>query len=56
MELKPTMTKAKALELIIEHVHNNGIPEHDAVVYTERVGNDHNCWTYQGLCKFLIGE
>jgi len=56
MELKPVMTKAKALELIIDHVHNNGIPEHDTVVYSDRIGNEYNCWTYQGLCQLLISE
>jgi len=55
-ELITEMTKAKALELLIEHVDKNGIPEVDTVVYTERIGNDYNCWTYQGLCKFIISE
>lgn len=56
MELKPIMTKAKALSLIIEHVDNHGIPELDTVVYTEKDGNNINQWTYQGLYKFLINE
>lgn len=56
MDLIPTMTKAKALDLILDYVDGHGIPELDTVVYTEKDDNNINQWTYQGLCKFLINE
>jgi hypothetical protein len=56
VNLIPTMTKAKALELIIEHVNNNGIPELDTIVYSERLSNEMNAWTYKGLCEFILNN
>lgn len=56
MELKPIMTKAKALAFIIEYVQIHGVPEKDAVVYTDNGDGSYDQWTFQGLCKLLIGE
>lgn len=56
MELRPIMTKAKALAFIIEYVQIHGVPEKDAVVYTDNGAGSYDQWTFQGLCKLLIGE
>ncbi len=58
MELKPTMTKAKALKLVLEYVKERGYPINDVMLHCDiEPEGDHvkavNEWTFKGLCKFL---
>jgi hypothetical protein len=57
MELKPTMTKAMALKLLLDYVKDFGYPERD-VTFTFNVGDPNSIkeWTFNSLCKFLIDE
>lgn len=60
-ELKPKMTRAKALKSVLDYVSEHGYPVMDVILHCE-VENDNgaakliNEWTFQGLCKFLINE
>ena len=62
MELKPTMTKAKALKVLLDYVKDYGYPERDVtlrdVTFSFSTGNPNTFdeWTFNGLCKYLIGE
>lgn len=58
IELKPVMTKAKALGLVLDYVKEFGFPVNDVILYCDlEAEGDHlktvNEWTYKGLCKFL---
>lgn len=61
IELKPTMTKAKALKLVLDYVKDHGYPVNDVILDGNIEADGGNLkmvneWTYQGLCKFLINE
>lgn len=60
-ELKPTMTKAKALKLVLDYVKECDYPERD-VILDGNIVKDGDAikiigeWTFNGLCKYLIDE
>ena len=61
-ELKPTMTKAKALKALLDYVKDHGYPELDVtlkdVTFAFNADNPNTIdeWTFNGLCKYLIDE
>jgi hypothetical protein len=61
MELKPEMSKEKALTLILDYVSKNGYPVGGVILHGD-IENDNgqlkmvNEWSYERLCKFLIEQ
>lgn len=59
MELKPTMTKEKALRLVLDYAQKHGYPVQDVILDGD-FGPDNkgvtmvNEWTFNGLCKLLL--
>jgi hypothetical protein len=59
MELKSSMTKEKALSLVLDYVSKNGYPVGDVILHgdVENVNGELkivNEWSFHLLCKFLI--